>query len=125
METINKPGLLPLSSHTYDQLTIPCLKCEDFINVRAIQKHRELHRVLKIFRCSTETIPRTLKQLLKKRRQLINDAIAKADSEHPVPANIMRRIDWAFEILKKQIAENETSQFQLDSFKTWSSCPIQ
>ena len=46
---------------------------------------------------------------------MINDAIAKADSEHPVPANIMRRIDWAFEILKKQIAENETSQFQLDS----------
>eukprot|EP00794_Sanderia_malayensis_P017769 gene17769-19544_t len=94
-------------THINDQLAILCTKCENYIDIKDIVRHRELHRVLKIFRCSFETKPKTLKQLLRRRRQIINEAIEKASSDSPVPNKVMQKIDWAYETLKNEIKREE------------------
>ncbi len=60
-----------------------------------------------------DTKAKSLKQLLKKRRQIINDAIGKANSANPIPAKIMQKIDWAFEFLKKDLTTEGYQEMQV------------
>ena len=91
-----------------DKILIPCLKCDEYVEVPDIHKHREMHRALKIFRSSSvETMPKTMKHLLKRRRLIVNEALAKLDQGNQLPAKIMQKIDWAFEILRRNIQSKE------------------
>eukprot|EP00112_Aurelia_sp_Birch-Aquarium-sp1_P003116 Seg1348.9 transcript_id=Seg1348.9/GoldUCD/mRNA.D3Y31 product="Protein phosphatase 2C-like domain-containing protein 1" protein_id=Seg1348.9/GoldUCD/D3Y31 len=94
-----------------EKILIPCLKCDEYVEVQDIHKHREMHRALKIFRSSTiETMPKTMKQLLKRRRQIINEALAKLDEGSQLPAKVLQKIDWAFEILRKNITSKDFTE---------------
>ena len=97
--------ILPFS-HINDRIAIPCAKCDEYVLIGNLQLHREMHHVWKILRCNSETAPKTMKQLLKKRRQIINSSMMKLESGSPLPAKVLQKIDWAFEIVRKAIADN-------------------
>ncbi|XP_065051594.1 uncharacterized protein LOC135681191 isoform X2 [Rhopilema esculentum] len=98
--------------HIDGSISIPCTKCDEYVDVQKLQEHREAHRVWKIFRCNAETVPKTTKQLLKKRRNIINEAIGKADPNRPVPVKVLQKIDWAFEKIRKTISDDKTGFIQ-------------
>ena len=91
-----------------DKILIPCVKCDEYFEIQDIHKHREMHRALKIFRSSSiETMPKTMKHLLKRRRLIVNEALAKLDEGNQLPAKVMQKINWAFEILRRTIQSKE------------------
>ena len=95
-------------NHLDEKMTILCPKCEDYIEVRSIQKHRDLHRALELFQYSVDNIPNNLKQLLKRRRAIVTEITSGRDSENPVPACVLHRVDAAFELLKYKILVHDT-----------------
>ena len=95
-------------SHINDRIAIPCAKCDEYVEVRSLQQHREMHRVWRILHCTADTVPKTMKQLLKKRRQIINSAILKLGPGTPLPAKVLQKIDWAFEIVRNSISGSTT-----------------
>ena len=98
--------------HIDGSISIPCTKCDEYVDVQKLQEHREAHRVWKVFRCNAETVPKTMKQLLKKRRNIINEAIGKADPNRPVPVKVLQKIDWAFEKIRKTISDDKSGFIQ-------------
>lgn len=109
-QQINEQLTIPMEvlpfSHINDGIAIPCVKCDEYVEVRSLQKHRELHRVWRILHCTADTVPKTMKQLLKKRRQIINSAILKLGPGSPLPAKVLQKIDWAFEIARSIISDS-------------------
>lgn len=87
-------------------ILIPCVKCDEYVAVAGLQKHREIHRAWKILRCNGETVPKTMKQLLRKRRQIINNAMSKIEPGNLLPTKVLQNIDWAFDVVRKTTSQS-------------------
>ena len=94
-------------SHIADGIAIPCVRCDEYVEVRALQHHRQMHRVWRILHCTSDTAPKTMKQLLRKRRQIINSAMMRLEPGVPLPARVLQRIDWAFEVIRNTFCDSD------------------
>ena len=110
-------------NHITDKIAIPCVKCDEYVEVRCLQKHREMHRAWKILHCNSDTAPKTMKQLLKKRRQILNSALLKLEPGSPLPAKVLQRIDWAFEFVRNEISNSVVSDVG-DNIATNQPAPL-
>ncbi|XP_070570086.1 protein phosphatase 2C-like domain-containing protein 1 [Ptychodera flava] len=82
------------------EISILCKQCDIDIDVRALTEHRTYHRALELFDYKGTNGPSSLKDLLKRRRQIMKKLNKTTDSDNPLPIKMLQKYNDAFEILK-------------------------
>lgn len=99
------------------EIKILCMKCEEEVNVRQLQSHREFHQALSLFRYTMDTKPTSVKQLLKRRRALIKRLNETASSDDPVCIKKLHKLNLAYELLKSNVEGTITTREVQNDFQ--------
>ena len=103
-------------------IKILCMECEEEINVRKMQEHRQWHGALTTFRFTVENKPSSVKQLVRRRRALMKKLNENADSCNPVSIKALHKINLSYEIIKADIEGTKTTLRQVDDIYQPNVC---
>ena len=84
-------------------MSILCLKCSNYINLKSLQDHRTLHEALALFHYDFQEKPTTAQELSRKRAALIKDLNKCLNRSRSTYTRKLGEIDLAYEVIKSAI----------------------
>ena len=84
-------------------MSMLCLKCSNYVNLKGLRDHRALHEALALFQYDFEAKPTSAQELSRKRAALIKDLNERLDISRSAYSRKLGRIDLAYEVVKSAI----------------------
>lgn len=94
-----EPILLP-------NILIPCVKCNDVINICRLPCHRNLHSALQTLKYAQDQRPKNINALVRRRKLLIKqqqDASSQSSRQDPFGDKHLHKLNTAFEVLRIEL----------------------
>ncbi|XP_077997645.1 protein phosphatase 2C-like domain-containing protein 1 [Glandiceps talaboti] len=88
-----------------EDISILCKQCDIEMDIRSLQEHRAHHEALALFDYKGTNGPSSLKELLKRRRQIMKKLNKTTDSDNPLPIKTLQKYNNAYELLKSYLED--------------------
>lgn len=90
---------------TRPDLSMFCDHCQCFVELRALNEHRNYHRCLQMLLYKGSSRPLSVEALLKRRKAILRRLKSKTSSESPLDPLQLQKLNDAFEFLKADLEE--------------------